>query len=215
MKKSTKKLTAIALFSAIAFILTALIKIPISPLPFLRYDPKDVIIVIGGFIYSPIVAVAISTVVSLIEMFTISESGIIGLIMNILSTCAFALPAIFIYRHKKSLKSAILGLIVGTISMTIVMLLWNYILTPLYTQQTRAQVATILFSLILPFNLIKAGLNSAVTLLIYKPIVNGLRSANLAPEVNIKEERKQNIYVAIGAIIILFILAIIVLFMLK
>ncbi|MEG1519432.1 MAG: ECF transporter S component, partial [Clostridia bacterium] len=71
MKLDTRKLTSIAMLSALAFIVMMVMRIPISPLPFLKYDPKDIIIVIAGFIYSPIVAVAISVIVSLIEMITV------------------------------------------------------------------------------------------------------------------------------------------------
>ncbi len=48
---STKKLTTIAILSAMAMVLNLLIQFPIVPaVSFLSYDPKDIIIVIAGFI---------------------------------------------------------------------------------------------------------------------------------------------------------------------
>lgn len=191
MTSNTRKITSIAMLTALAYIVMALIRIPISPLPFLKYDPKDIIIVMAGFIYSPIVSAIISVVVSLIEMITVSDSGIIGFAMNVLSTCAFAVPASMIYKKHKSLKGAVVGLTVGVILMTGIMLLWNYLLTPLYMKQPRDEIIAILIPMILPFNIIKGGLNMAITLIIYKPTVTALRKARLipgdAPEVKSKK----------------------------
>ena len=50
MKNSEKirKLTTIAVLSALAYVAVLLFRIPIAPLDFLKYEPKDVIITIGG-----------------------------------------------------------------------------------------------------------------------------------------------------------------------
>ena len=64
--------------------------------------------------------------------------------------------------------------------MVAAMMLWNYLITPLYmTGTSRSDIAGMLVPVFLPFNLIKAGLNSSITLLLYKPLVNGLRKAGL------------------------------------
>ena len=61
------------------------------------------------------------------------------------------------------------------------MLLWNYLLTPIYMGYPREAVAAMLPTTFLPFNLIKGGLNAAITMLLYKPVVTTLRKAGLAP----------------------------------
>ena len=62
------------------------------------------------------------------------------------------------------------------------MLLWNYLITPLYmTGTSRSDIAGMLMPVFLPFNLLKAGLNSAFILLLYKPLVVSLRKAGLLP----------------------------------
>ncbi|MEG1805133.1 MAG: ECF transporter S component [Clostridia bacterium] len=214
MKLDTRKLTSIAMLSALAFIVMMVMRIPISPLPFLKYDPKDIIIVIAGFIYSPIVAVAISVIVSLIEMITVSDTVFIGFIMNVLSTCAFVVPATIIYKKHKSLKSAIVGLGIGVIAMTIIMMLWNYLLTPLYMKIPREDVIAMLVPMILPFNLIKGGLNMAITLIIYKPVVTALRKARLIPSDQTNTQgKKVNWIVIIVALVAIATMALIVLSM--
>ena len=112
-------------------------------------------------------------------MLTISETGIIGAVMNIVSSCAFAVTAAFIYSRKKSINKALLSLIIGTFVMVIIMLLWNYFLTPIYMGYPREAVAAMLLPQFLPFNLIKGILNTAITMLIYKPLVTALRKAGL------------------------------------
>ena len=66
--------------------------------------------------------------------------------------------------------------------MTIVMLLWNYCMTPIYMGYPRQAVVELMLPAFLPFNLIKSCLNAAFVLLIYKPIVNALRKTHLLPQ---------------------------------
>ena len=175
----TKKMTTMAMFCAAAFVLVSLIRIPLIPaVPFLHYEPKDVIIVIAGFIYGPLSAFAISAIVSLIELFTISETGIIGFIMNVISTCSFACVAAFIYKRFRTMKGAIAGLSFGVVLMVVAMLLWNYLITPLYMHIPREEIVKLLIPAFLPFNLIKGMLNMAFTLLLYKPLITALRKTN-------------------------------------
>ena len=179
-RMTTRELTTLAMLTAIAYALVCTVRIPI--VLFLKYEPKDVIITIGGFLMGPMAVLISSTVVALIEMFTISDTGIIGCIMNFLSTCAFALPAALCYKRRHTMKGAILGLIIATVTMVCTMLLWNYLITPLYmTGTSRADIAGMLVPVFLPFNLLKAGLNSAFILLLYKPLVVSLRKAGLLP----------------------------------
>lgn len=177
MNTKTKKLTMIAMLVAAAFVAVSLFRIPI--VLFLKYEPKDVIITIGGFLFGPLTAFLVSLFVSIIEMFTISDTGIIGAIMNLLSSCAFACTAAFVYKKYHTGNGAIFGLALGSFVMTIVMILWNYLITPLYMGLPREAVAALLIPAFLPFNLLKAGLNSGIILMLYKPVVNALRKVQL------------------------------------
>ena len=175
-----KQMVMLALLASIAYLIVSLVRVPV--VLFLKYEPKDVIITIGGFLMGPMAVLISSSVVALIEMFTISDTGIIGCIMNFLSTCAFAVPAAFVYKRRHTMSGAIAGLVTGTVVMVCTMLLWNYLITPLYmTGTSRSDIAGMLVPVFLPFNLLKAGLNSSFILLLYKPLVVSLRKAGLLP----------------------------------
>jgi len=177
--KSTRRLTLMAMLAAMAYVAMLITRPLPSVAGFLSYDLKDVVVVIAGFMLGPVPALLISVVVSLIEMVTVSSTGPIGLLMNVLSTCAFALPPAIFYQKNKSLRSAATGLILGVVLMTAVMLAWNYIITPLYMHVPREVVAGMLLPTFLPFNLVKGGLNAGITMLIYKPVTTALRRAGL------------------------------------
>ena len=175
----TKTLVLTAMLAAVAFALVALIRIPV--VLFLNYEPKDVVITIGGFLMGPLAAFVISLVVSLVEMVTISTTGPIGCLMNMLSTVCFACVSSFVYKKKRTSLGAVAGLAAGSVCMILVMLLWNWLITPLYMGYPREAVEEMLIPVFLPFNALKAGFNSALTLLLYKPLVTALRKTGLTP----------------------------------
>ena len=179
----TRKLVILAMLSAIAYVVMYFGRIALIPAAaFLKYDPKDVIIAIGGFLYGPLAALAMSVVVAFAEMVTVSESGIIGCVMNIISSVAFTCTAAFIYKKFRTLTGAAVGLVVGVVLCTTVMLLWNYLLVPIYTPYiTREAVMGMLAPIFLPFNLLKGGLNAAVAMLLYKPVRIALDRSRLVP----------------------------------
>ena len=183
MSEKTKKLTMLAMLAAISYLMVALIHIPIFPAaPFLTYEPKDVVIVIGGFLFGPAASALLAVVVATIELVTFSATGFWGWMMNILSTVSFACVAAFFYKKKHTVKGAVMGLICGVFSVSLVMVLWNYFVTPIYMGYPREAVAAMLLPVFLPFNLIKGTLNLAWTLLIYKPVVTGLRKTGILPK---------------------------------
>lgn len=179
---STKKLVTVAMLCAVAYVAMVLIRIKLMPAaPFLTYDPKDVVIALGGFLFGPLCALLISLVVAFLEMITVSDSGIIGFVMQVVATLAFAGTASLVYRRLHTKHGAELGLFFGVILMTAVMVLWNYLLTPLYLGTPRTEVVKLLVPAIVPFNLLKGAINAVILLFIYKPVVGALRRAGLAP----------------------------------
>lgn len=180
MKKyDTKRLVTMGLLTALAFAAVALIRIP--AVSFLSYEPKDVILAIAGFLFGPVDALIVTVIVSVIEFLTISGTGPIGLLMNVVSSASFVCTASFIYEKNRTLKGALIGLGAGVVTMTAVMILWNYLITPFYQGVPREVVAGMLVPVFLPFNLVKSVLNAALTMLLYKPVVETLRKARLAP----------------------------------
>ncbi len=205
---SVKNMVLIAMLAAVAFMMAFLIRIPV--VLFLSYEPKDVIITVGGFLMGPFSAFLCSLLASLAEM-GISSTGPVGAIMNLLSTCAFSCTAAFIYKKKHTLGGAVLGLTAGSAIMITVMLLWNWLITPLYMGVDRQTVEALLIPAFLPFNALKAGLNTALTLALYKPLVTALRRTGLVEgSHNGAPKSKIGIYLLAGILLltcVLFLLA--------
>ena len=206
---SVKKMVSLAMLAAIAYLIVSLVRIPV--VLFLKYEPKDVIITIGGFLFGPMAPFIVSAVVSLLEMVTISETGFIGCIMNLLSTCTFACTAALVYKKWHTLKGAIAGLALGSVLMVGAMLLWNWLVTPWYMGADRATVEGLLLPAFLPFNLLKAGLNSALTLSLYKPLVTALRKIGLVEaHPDSGKGSKAGVYIFAAALLITCILLMLV-----
>lgn len=189
MKLTVKKITTLAMLAAMAYIVMAFIRIPIMPAaPFLEYDPKDILFVMAGFLFGPIESLIIVVLVCLIEMVTVSTSGPIGLLMNVVASLCFVIPAALIYKKKKTISFAIIGLAAGVLCMTASMVLWNWLISPLYMGVPREVIVPMLPTVFAPFNLIKAGINMGLTLIIYKPISAILHKSGILEERNAKEE---------------------------
>lgn len=172
MNSKTKKLAVTGMLCAAAYAAAVVGRIPI--VLFLKYDPKDVIIAIGGLAFGPFTSFLVTLIVAFIEMFTISDNGVLGWVMNVISSCSFACTAAFVYKKKRKLSGAVIGLFCGWVCMIVVMLLWNYLITPIYMGCSREMVAKLLLPAFLPFNFIKGGLNAAITILLYKPVLQAL-----------------------------------------
>lgn len=189
-----RRLTAMAILTALSYASVFFIRIPV--VLFLSYEPKDVLITIGAFLFGPLSGVCMAVAVALLELVTISSTGVIGLIMNILSSCLFVCTASIIYHRRRTLAGAIIGLICGAALMTGGMVLWNYLITPLYMAVSREQVAGMLLTVFAPFNLLKGALNASLTVTLYKGISSALRSAHLLPPVdNTAAKRKFPVWI--------------------
>lgn len=181
----TRTLVCTAMLCAVAYVVMYLSKTIFAGMAvagFLKFDLKDVIIAIGGFLFGPLNVLIVSAVVSLIEMVTVSTTGPWGLLMNIISTCSFLCPAAYLYKKNRNFQWAVLGLVIGGVLMAGTMMLWNYLVTPIYQGVPRPAIAKMLLPVFLPFNLTKGLMNGALTMLLYKPIVVALRKAHLVPE---------------------------------
>lgn len=191
---TAKKLVTWAMITAIAYVVMYLSKFLPQVYGFLQFDLKDTVICLGGFVFGPLAAAAISLVVTFLEMISASDTGPVGFLMNLVATATFCCTASYIYRKAKgSKKGTVIGLALAVLALTAVMLIWNYLITPLYQGIPRSAVAAMLPTIFLPFNLVKGGLNMAGVLLLYQPVLLALRRAGLAPERSEEESRGSRI----------------------
>ncbi len=186
MKNQNKvfRLVAIGIFIAVAYISSLLLPIKVQ---FLTLDIKDAFITIGALYFGPLSGILISLVVSLLELFLGSDTGLYGFIMNFLGSAAFAAVASLIYTRRKNLMNAVTALLSACICMTVVMLAANLIITPLFMASRgmdRQAIEQMIVPLLLPFNLFKGLLNAAIVMLIYKPISIALKKTHLLGDHN-------------------------------
>ena len=197
-------ITRTAIFGAIAGILYTVpflaFALPIFP-GFLKFHFDEIALFIAGFAYGPWVALAATFVRAAIKLpFDIGETMGVGVLTDILFSLAFVLPATFIYKYKRTIWGAIIGIGVGTICQLAVASLGNvFISIPFYLyvkgfeedqllgfmQKANPAITDVRWSYVLfaviPFNAIKDAIVIAITMLVYKPLRRVINKINEKP----------------------------------
>ncbi len=205
-KNELKKLSVIAMLTAVAYLCTLLFKFKIG---FLTFDFKDAFLSIIAFLYGPLYGVVSAMLVAFFEFVSISDTGVYGLIMNALSSIAFSGICGLIYKYKHNFAGAITGSFVGVVVMTAVMLVANLFITPFYMGVTRSDVAAMIPTLLLPFNIIKGLVNTGILWLIYKPITSVFKKTGLINSNTSTNKIKFGLMTVIALLVIIICIAII------
>ncbi len=205
ISEKIKRLCGMALFCALAYVAVLIAPIKVS---FLTFDCKDAVMGLCAMLYGPVSGIVLSLVTSLVEMVTVSTTGPWGMLMNFISSTVFVVCASAIYKYKRSMFGAILGLLVSVFATTGVMMLANLFITPLYLGVPRSDVAALIPKLLFPFNLTKYLLNAAIVLLLYKPLIKALRRAGFIRESgdvkpNSRALKYQSLIVTAAALVII------------
>ncbi len=184
---STNSLVKISVLSVMAYILMVMdFAIPIFPV-FLKLDFSDIPALLGAFAIGPLAGVAIELVKVILHFITKTSTGGVGELANFIVGAAYVAPAAFIYHRKKDKKHALLGMLAGTIAMTLVGVAVNmYITLPFYSKfmipmddiiamgtivnSRIVDLKTLVLYGITPFNILKGTFISVITLLIYKKV---------------------------------------------
>ena len=192
---SARGITVIALLSALATVLMFIeIPLPFAP-SFYKIDFSEVPVLIGTFALGPMAGVLIELIKNLLHIVVKgSDSAFVGELANFILGCSLVIPASLIYLRTKTKKSAIAGLVVGTICFVIAGCLLNaYLLLPVYATMYHMPIDALVamgtavnpnitsltgfvFMAVAPFNLLKGVLVSVVTFVLYKqvsPIIKG------------------------------------------
>lgn len=170
-----KRYAVIAVFAAMAYIVTLVFRIHVM---FLTFDAKDAVITVASLFFGPAAGVVISLIAALLEL-TVSGTGLYGFIMNFASSAVFSAVAALIYRRRHTMGGAVFSLACAVISMSLVMIALNLVITPFYMGVPRSEVVPLLGSLILPFNLLKGTLNASLTAILYKPMATAIRAVRI------------------------------------
>lgn len=169
-KFTTEKLAKLAMMTAVSVVLLLIVRIPFPPAPFLVYDPADVPIYITAFAFGPVEGLIVTLIVCLIQAFGLGGDGLYGFLMHFVATGIVAVAIGVMYRRNKTRRTAVIALVTGVIISVIVMCVMNLIVTPAYMGAPRSAVLAMIPTVIIPFNLLKAGVNSLLTFILYKRI---------------------------------------------
>lgn len=170
-------MTGVAAFSALAYGVSLVTNIKVG---FLSFDAKDAIITIASFIYGPVSAVAMSFITAFIEFISFGSTGPWGALMDFVSTFSFTFTASLIYKYRRKLSGALISLGTASAVYVAVMMIANLLITPLYMGVGVEAVKSLIPTMLLPFNIAKALMNSAIAMLIYKPVSRLIRRIGLA-----------------------------------
>lgn len=185
--KSDKKIrtvTAVGLFAALAYILTLFFRFKLA---FLTFDLKDAVMTISAMLFGPLSGLALAILVPLLETL-ISSTGLYGFVMNAIASATFVCVGSFIYTRNRTMTGALMGMFSSVLTMAGVMTVANLLITPAYIElmapsmipdgmTARQFVASLLPTVILPFNLTKGVFNASLVFLLYKPVSQAVRRA--------------------------------------
>ena len=188
-RNKIRTMAQIGMLSAIATVLM-LFEIPLPFAPsFYEIDFSEVPILIGSFAMGPLAGAAIEFIKILLNfaIYGTLTAGV-GEIANFLIGCSLVVPAAMIYRKKHTRNGALLGMVTGTVFMTVVGCFMNaYILLPAYAKafgmpldalvgmgtavnKHITDIKTFVILAVGPFNLLKGTLVSLIVFLVYKKI---------------------------------------------
>ena len=206
---NTKMLTGVAAFSALAYGVSLITNIKVG---FLSFDAKDAVITIASFIYGPLAAAAMSFVTAFLEFISFGGTGPYGALMDFVSTLSFTLTASLIYKYRRNLYGALMALGAASAVYVAVMMVANLIITPLYMGVTVADVKALIPTMLLPFNVAKALMNSSIVMLIYKPVSKLIRHIGFAKPSKSTGKQSTKDTLLLGAIAVVIFVAATVIF---
>lgn len=163
-----RELVTLAIFCAMGMALS-FIQIPIfPPAPWLQYDPSGIVSLSAALMFGPSAGVVVQ-VISWLPKLIMQP---LGTLLTLVAMTGMVLTAGLIYKKFHSFKGAVIGLVVSAVPFVVLAIAMNFVITPLYTGASIADVMAMVLPILIPFNLIKVTINIAVTLLIYKPVSN-------------------------------------------
>ncbi|KRL58416.1 hypothetical protein FC69_GL000286 [Latilactobacillus fuchuensis DSM 14340 = JCM 11249] len=176
-------MVGVAMLGAISFIVMFFEFPIILAFPFLKVDFSDVIVLLGTFIYGPLGGIGVAVIRSVLHFIMTGASlpSLVGDFAGVLASIFYLLPFYYLFKRQKSVvKGQIFAGVVSSISMTIVMVLANWLfILPLYIRLMGLNLgmSTLQYVLIglVPFNLIKGGLVTVVFGILYLRILPWLK----------------------------------------
>lgn len=167
---STRTLVTIALLCAIS-VLLSFVEFPLLPgVTWLKYDASAMPALVCGFAFGPAAGLACGIVSCVAHGILMADFT--GALMNIMVILGIVWPSAFVYKRMHTLKGAFLGLGLGVLGATVMAVLGNLLLTPAWLGVPFQAVVDMIVPVLIPFNLLKGGLNAVLTVVVYKAVSN-------------------------------------------
>lgn len=214
-KFSTAYVAKIAILTALSFILYAFGKfnLPFMFPSFLEIQISELPALLAGFSMGPISGCIVILLKCLFK-FPLTSTAYVGEATDILLGIMFVLPASLIYHRRKDKKHALIGLAVGSACLTVAAIIVNRVISiPFYTElyfggnfqvlvdmlrplykniDEKSFYVYYLFVGVLPFNLLRCIIVSALTFVLYKRLSKVLHweGTSLKSKTNLFGEHK-------------------------
>lgn len=196
-KNRVEYIVKIAMYSALAFVLYN-IKFPLPGIfpSFLDIQISELPALIAGFSMGPISGCLVIIIKGLFKS-AITSTSFVGELTDVLLGICFVVPSSLIYNSKKNKKTALIGLVVGSLLLTVMAIIVNrFISVPLLIKVSEGgwepllNMASSLYNRditketfykwylgvgILPFNLLRCFIVSAVTYFLYPRLKRPLK----------------------------------------
>lgn len=186
-KFTTKKIVMIGLLGALSAILMILeFPVPFVP-PFIKMDFSELPIILGGYLMGPLAGSFIIFLKIILNfIFHGTTTMGVGEVSNMLYSFCYMLPSVLLYKKLHTKSGAAISMTVGTLVTSFISIFTNFYFTfPSYAKLYGISIDSIvamgteinghitdLFTMMvfcmLPFNLLKFGIVSLVTFLVYK-----------------------------------------------
>ncbi len=210
---STRKITMIGLFAALAMILH-IFDFPVLFLApgFYKLDFSEIPALVGTFAFGPVAGVMIEFCKILLKLVVKGTStAFVGDLANFVIGCSLVLPASIIYMFRKTRRNAVVACLAGSVVMTVFGTAFNGVyLLPAFSRLFGMSMEAIIAAgaeingninnvtsfvcfAVAPINLIKSVAASAVTLVIYKPLSPILKNAHVPAGRQISDHAKTDI----------------------
>ena len=189
-----RRVSIIGMCSAIAMVLYMLdFPVPFLAPPFYKLDFSEIPVLICGFFLGPsagVICLALKVLVKL--LLTSTTTAFVGDFANFIVGCTLVLPAVILYHLHKTKRSALVGLVVGTLSMAIFGSAFNAIyLIPEFSRLFGLPLEAIIgmgaeihpsidsinrlaLLCVAPLNIVKGTAVSVLTMLLYKHVARPL-----------------------------------------
>ena len=180
---STQQLVLLGVAGALAFLLMAILQIPVLPqAPYLRYDPSDAVALLAGVFYGPGAGVGVVLVKDLLYL-VFRARGPFGPLADFIAAATFVAVTAWTFRRARgSFGTRLLwSALAGTVARVLIMIPANFIILNLQFGLAPDRVRAMLLPILIPFNTLKAAANALLALAVGEPFLHRTRMVPPVP----------------------------------